>query len=45
VRTADLIVVLSDGVVAEAGDHATLMARGGIYAASFALQARGYGVG
>lgn len=32
VREADHIVVLEGGTVAEAGDHATLVAKGGIYA-------------
>jgi ATP-binding cassette subfamily B protein len=45
VRTADRIVVLSGGVVAEIGSHDELVARGGIYAGLFALQARGYGLG
>jgi len=42
VRDADHIVVLVDGVVAEQGDHATLMARRGTYARLFALQAKGF---
>ncbi|MEN3308144.1 MAG: ATP-binding cassette, subfamily bacterial [Micromonosporaceae bacterium] len=42
VRDADQIVVLRDGVVAEQGNHAELMARAGQYARMFALQARGY---
>jgi ATP-binding cassette subfamily B protein len=42
VRDADQIVVLSDGVVAEQGGHDVLMARGGIYARLFSLQAQGY---
>lgn len=42
VRDADLIVVLADGVIAESGDHSTLMARGGHYARLFTLQASGY---
>ncbi len=42
VRTADLIVVLENGVVSEAGDHDDLLARGGTYAQLFTLQARGY---
>ena len=45
VRTADRIVVLSGGVVAETGSHDELLARGGIYAGLFTLQARGYGLG
>jgi ATP-binding cassette subfamily C protein CydCD len=32
VRDADLIVVLDEGRVAESGTHATLLARGGLYA-------------
>ena len=36
----DRIVVLEDGVVAETGDHATLMANGGPYAALMQEQAR-----
>ena len=32
VRDADLIVVLEEGRVVEAGDHATLLAKGGLYA-------------
>ncbi|MET7304376.1 ABC transporter ATP-binding protein [Embleya sp. NPDC005575] len=42
VREADLIVVLSEGCVAERGDHAALMATGGEYARLFTLQANGY---
>ena len=42
VRLADRIVVLDDGVIAEAGSHEQLMALGGAYAAMFSLQARGY---
>jgi ATP-binding cassette subfamily C protein CydCD len=32
VRDADLIVVLEEGGVAESGTHASLVARGGLYA-------------
>ena len=32
VRDADLIVVLDEGRVAESGTHASLLARGGLYA-------------
>ena len=32
IRDADVIVVLQEGRVMEAGDHATLLARGGLYA-------------
>jgi ATP-binding cassette subfamily B protein len=42
VRMADLIIVLHDGEVAEIGDHAALVAAGGLYAELFALQARAY---
>ncbi|MFJ2182675.1 ABC transporter ATP-binding protein [Streptomyces anulatus] len=42
VRTADLIIVLDGGTVAETGSHDQLMARGGLYAELFALQARTY---
>ena len=38
VRDADLILVLEDGVVAEAGRHAELLARGGCYAQLVAAQ-------
>ncbi|MGX4653864.1 ABC transporter ATP-binding protein [Micromonospora sp. SCSIO 07396] len=42
VQLADLIVVLADGAVAEAGSHADLLAAGGQYAEMFELQARAY---
>ncbi len=42
VRMADRIVVLDDGRIAEAGSHGDLMARDGIYARLFTLQAQGY---
>jgi ATP-binding cassette subfamily B protein len=42
VRDAGHIVVLADGAIAEQGDHVTLMARGGLYARLFCLQARGF---
>ena len=42
VRSADRIYVLEDGVVAESGTHADLMAAGGRYAELFTLQARAY---
>ena len=42
VRMADLIVVLDHGQVREVGSHAELMARGGMYAELFALQAKSY---
>jgi ATP-binding cassette subfamily B protein len=41
-RAADLIVVLDQGRVAEAGTHEALLAAGGTYAELFRLQARGY---
>ncbi|MGH9178214.1 MAG: ABC transporter ATP-binding protein [Acidimicrobiales bacterium] len=42
VHTADLIVVLDGGRVAESGSHAELMAAGGLYAELYELQARSY---
>ncbi|MFI0453954.1 ABC transporter ATP-binding protein [Actinomadura sp. 6N118] len=42
VRDADLIAVLSDGVVAELGTHAELLDANGLYARLFTLQASGY---
>jgi ATP-binding cassette, subfamily B, bacterial len=42
VRTADLIVVISDGTVAELGSHEELMARRGAYANLYAIQASAY---
>jgi ATP-binding cassette subfamily B protein len=42
VRMADLIVVVDDGRVAEAGSHEELVARGGLYAELYELQARAY---
>ncbi|GIH02772.1 multidrug ABC transporter permease [Rhizocola hellebori] len=42
VRDADQIAVLDDGVVAELGCHADLMAADGPYAHLFTLQAAGY---
>lgn len=42
VRMADLIVVLEDGRVTEVGDHETLIARNGKYAAMFNTQAARY---
>ena len=42
VRNADLILVLADGAVAEAGSHAELMTRRGLYAELFELQAASY---
>jgi ATP-binding cassette subfamily B protein len=42
VRMADLIVVLNRGRVAEIGNHADLLTRGGLYAELFELQARAY---
>ena len=42
VRMADSIVVLDGGRVIEVGDHGELMARGGLYAELYALQARAY---
>ncbi|HUR76552.1 MAG TPA: ABC transporter ATP-binding protein [Acidimicrobiales bacterium] len=42
VRMADSIVVLDDGMVAEAGTHDELMARGGLYADLFRMQSASY---
>ncbi|GAA3201862.1 ABC transporter ATP-binding protein [Nonomuraea helvata] len=42
VRDADLIFVLHDGVIAEQGTHAQLLALDGDYARMFSLQAAGY---
>jgi ATP-binding cassette subfamily B protein len=42
VRMADRIVVLKDGQVVEDGSHNDLVARGGLYAELFTLQAAGY---
>ena len=42
VRMADRIAVLDAGRVVEEGAHAELVARGGLYAELFALQAEGY---
>ncbi|RPI54144.1 MAG: ABC transporter ATP-binding protein [Acidobacteria bacterium] len=42
VRLADTIIVLHDGKVVESGPHQELLARGGMYATLFNLQARGY---
>jgi ATP-binding cassette, subfamily B, bacterial len=42
VRMADRIVVLRGGQVEEEGTHAELVARGGLYAELFEMQAEGY---
>jgi ATP-binding cassette, subfamily B, bacterial len=42
VRTADLILVVSGGGIAEAGSHEELMKQCGLYAELYNLQARGY---
>ena len=39
IRDADKIVVLKDGVVAEEGNHDELVARGGVYAELYRIQA------
>ena len=38
----DLIVVAEGGRTAEAGDHAALLRRGGLYAELYTLQTRDY---
>jgi ABC-type multidrug transport system fused ATPase/permease subunit len=45
VRMADRIVVLDAGRVVEEGRHAELLARGGLYARMFRMQAEGYTLG
>ncbi|HNH49513.1 MAG TPA: ABC transporter ATP-binding protein, partial [Myxococcota bacterium] len=45
VRMADRIVVIDGGRIAEEGSHDQLMARGGLYAKMFSLQAEGLKVG
>jgi ATP-binding cassette, subfamily B, bacterial len=42
VRMAERIIVLENGSIAEEGSHERLMARGGIYAGMFELQAASY---
>jgi ATP-binding cassette subfamily B protein len=42
VRMADLILVISDGRIAEHGTHAALVRAGGLYAQLYELQARAY---
>jgi ATP-binding cassette subfamily B protein len=42
VRMADEIIVLDAGHIVERGDHASLMAKGGVYERLFSLQAEGY---
>ncbi|WP_018349751.1 ABC transporter ATP-binding protein [Longispora albida] len=42
VRDADQIIVLGHGRIIEHGDHEQLMAKGGVYAELFQLQAAGY---
>ena len=44
VRMADLIVVLSDGRIAETGSHDELIAARGLYAELYRIQARAYHV-
>jgi ATP-binding cassette subfamily B protein len=44
VRMADLIVVLDGRRVVEVGGHEELMARGGLYAELYGIQARAYRV-
>ncbi len=42
VRTADVIVVMDRGRVAEYGSHEELLDAGGLYARTYRTQARGY---
>ncbi len=42
VRMTDRIIVITDGRIVEQGNHAELVARDGLYARLFALQAEGY---
>jgi ATP-binding cassette subfamily B protein len=42
VRMADLILVIAQGRIVERGDHASLMARNGLYAELYGLQAKAY---
>ena len=42
VRMADLILVVNDGRIQEAGSHEELMALGGLYADLYGMQARAY---
>ncbi|MFB6394908.1 ABC transporter ATP-binding protein [Polymorphospora lycopeni] len=42
VRMADLIIVVADGRIVEAGDHAALVRAGGLYAELYELQAEAY---
>jgi len=42
VRMADRILVLKDGRLVDDGTHDALLARGGLYAELFSLQAAGY---
>jgi ATP-binding cassette subfamily B multidrug efflux pump len=42
IAAMDRIVVLDDGVVAEQGTHADLLARGGLYARFWARQSGGF---
>jgi ATP-binding cassette subfamily B protein len=42
VHMADQIIVMEGGRIAESGDHESLIARGGIYAELFTLQAAAY---
>ena len=42
VRMADLIVVLDGSRIAEVGDHDTLLAKNGLYAELYGIQAAGY---
>jgi len=43
VRTADLVLVMLDGRIVEAGTHADLMQDGGLYAELYTIQADQFG--
>jgi len=43
IRSADIILVIDGGAIAERGTHARLMAQGGIYKKLYDMQARSEG--
>ncbi len=42
VRNADMIIVLDNGKIVEEGSHTELLAKDGVYANAYKLQAKGY---